>query len=312
MDFPILNLIDNDVATDWLVKHFHPDGLKCPHCNTSVDQARSFRQITASQLKVYRCLSCDGVYNLYSSTETIHPRPSGTSATGCTKARPGHSWPLRWVSVVRRCIQCAVSFNPMPKRCNRTGPLQTNTPRQTRCSKTQGKKSEPPLNRSDPPRRRANKRRGRGTYANDRPPIVGTVGRQSGQVRLRVVPKTKKQTLFAHVHQFTQGSATVYTDEWQGDLGLNRCHATVCHAKQQWAIDADADGIREIHTNTIEGIWTTVRNFLRPFRGVHKQFLAGYIALCECTLISNASRLNVSQNSSLALTLNMSQQLNAR
>ena len=98
------------------------------------------------------------------------------------------------------------------------------------------------------------------------------------------MPKTDKQILSAHVHQFTQEGATVYTDEWQGYLGLNRCHATVCHGKRQWAIDADADGIREVHTNTIEGISTTVRNFLRPFRGVHKKFLAGYIALCECRI----------------------------
>ena len=54
-----------------------------------------------------------------------------------------------------------------------------------------------------PPRRRANKRRGRGTYANDRPPVVGTVGRQTGQVRLRVVKDTKGETLVAHVHRFT-------------------------------------------------------------------------------------------------------------
>ena len=68
MDFPILNLIDDDLATDWLVKHFHPDGLKCPHCEASVDQARHFRQTTASHLTVYRCLLCDGIYNLYSGT----------------------------------------------------------------------------------------------------------------------------------------------------------------------------------------------------------------------------------------------------
>ena len=68
MDFPIVNLIDDDLATDWLVKHFHPDGLKCPHCEASVDQARNFRQTTSSQLTVYRCLLCAGIYNLYSST----------------------------------------------------------------------------------------------------------------------------------------------------------------------------------------------------------------------------------------------------
>ena len=144
-----------------------------------------------------------------------------------------------------------------------------------------GKKSDPHLNPSDPPRRRANKRKGRGTYANDRPPIIGTVGRQSGQVRLRVAHHTDKQTLSVHVHQFTDVCAPVYTDEWQGYLGLNRHHDTVCHGRRQWATDADGDGIREVHTNTIEGVWTTVRNFIRPFRGIHKKFLAGYIALCE-------------------------------
>jgi transposase-like protein len=39
--------------------------------------------------------------------------------------------------------------------------------------------------------------------------------------------------------------------------------------------------MREVHTNTIEGTWTSVRNFLRPFRGVHKHYLAGYVAICE-------------------------------
>ena len=68
MDFPILDLIDNESATEWLVNHFHPDGLKCPHCEASVEEARPFRQTTTSQLLVYRCLMCDGIYNLYSST----------------------------------------------------------------------------------------------------------------------------------------------------------------------------------------------------------------------------------------------------
>jgi transposase len=36
-----------------------------------------------------------------------------------------------------------------------------------------------------------------------------------------------------------------------------------------------------VHVNTIEGLWTTVRNFLRIFRGVHKKYLGGYVAICE-------------------------------
>jgi hypothetical protein len=55
----------------------------------------------------------------------------------------------------------------------------------------------------------------------------------------------------------------------------------VWHSQGEWARDDDGDGIREVHTNTIEGLWTSVRNFLRPFRGVHKRYLAGYIAIRE-------------------------------
>jgi transposase len=36
-----------------------------------------------------------------------------------------------------------------------------------------------------------------------------------------------------------------------------------------------------IAKNTIEGLWTTLRNFLRPFRGVHKKYLSAYVAMCE-------------------------------
>jgi len=39
--------------------------------------------------------------------------------------------------------------------------------------------------------------------------------------------------------------------------------------------------VREVHTNTIEGLWTTTRNFLRPFRGVHKKHLKYHLAMCE-------------------------------
>ena len=68
MDFPILDLIDNESATDWLLNHFHPHGLKCPHCEAGIEEAHPFRQTTTSQLTVYRCHGCDGIYNLYSST----------------------------------------------------------------------------------------------------------------------------------------------------------------------------------------------------------------------------------------------------
>ncbi len=81
----------------------------------------------------------------------------------------------------------------------------------------------------------------------------------------------------------------VYTDEWAayGRLGENgRPHGTVCHNPQrpggpEFARDDDGDGVREVHCNTLEGIWTGLRNFLRPFRGVSKWFLDQYVAVFE-------------------------------
>ena len=39
--------------------------------------------------------------------------------------------------------------------------------------------------------------------------------------------------------------------------------------------------IREVHVNTLEGLWTGLRNFLRPFRGVSKVYLYQYVAMFE-------------------------------
>src|SRR5512139_1940709 len=82
-----------------------------------------------------------------------------------------------------------------------------------RCFRMRGKKGEKHRDPTDPPRRRANKQRGHGTYENDRPPIIGTVGRESGQVRLRVAQHTDSQTLKEHRAQFTRPQAVVNTDE---------------------------------------------------------------------------------------------------
>jgi len=150
-----------------------------------------------------------------------------------------------------------------------------------------GKKHSDPL---DPPRRRANQRPGKGTYDNDRPPIVGTIGRESGQVRLRVVKNTTGETLVNHVHQFTQAESKLFTDESSGYSHVIRIHQTVCHSENEWERDDDGDGIREVHVNTVEGMWTDVRNFLRPFKGVHKDYLSGYIAVFEFK--RNLKRLN--------------------
>ena len=94
-------------------------------------------------------------------------------------------------------------------------------------------------------------------------------------------PDTTGATLRDPVHRFTRAHAQVYTDELDSYHHLHRLHATVCHSDHEWARDEDGEGIREVHINTDEGMWTGLRNFLRPFRGVSKHFLYGYVAVYE-------------------------------
>jgi hypothetical protein len=68
MDFPIANLMSEKASTEWILEHFHPDGLRCPHCGAAWAEAFEFRTTRKSQLTVYRCRRCQGIYNLYSGT----------------------------------------------------------------------------------------------------------------------------------------------------------------------------------------------------------------------------------------------------
>jgi transposase-like protein len=68
MDFPIIDLLDTQRSLDWLEQHFHPQGMCCAHCGASRDEARLFRINRSSQLPVYRCRRCNGVYNVYTQT----------------------------------------------------------------------------------------------------------------------------------------------------------------------------------------------------------------------------------------------------
>jgi len=68
MDFPITDLMDREACLCWLEEYFHPSGLKCPRCQADLDQAHGFRRTKHSQLPVYRCKVCRGIYNLYSGT----------------------------------------------------------------------------------------------------------------------------------------------------------------------------------------------------------------------------------------------------
>ena len=151
-----------------------------------------------------------------------------------------------------------------------------------KCIRTRGNKSPPHRDPTDPPRRRANKRKGHGTSANDRPPMIRIIARKTGEQRFWVCDHANKCTCYNLIAENVPGdSAILYTDEWQSSRGSHPAHATVCHGVREWARDDDGDGRREVHGNTCEGAGAALRTYLRVFRGIHKQYLHLYVATYE-------------------------------
>jgi transposase-like protein len=72
MDFPLLDICDDDLGETWLRKHFHPSGLHCPTCAASVKQARPFGRTRRSHATVYRCRLCHTRYTVYAGTVFAH------------------------------------------------------------------------------------------------------------------------------------------------------------------------------------------------------------------------------------------------
>jgi transposase-like protein len=103
-------------------------------------------------------------------------------------------------------------------------------------------------------------------------------------VHLRVAADSSAHSLLRATLEEAEKGASVMTDEWSACRQLEthgRSHAIFNHREREWARDDDGDGIREVHTNSIEGLWTPLRNWLRSFRGVSKMYLQGYISAFE-------------------------------
>jgi len=94
----------------------------------------------------------------------------------------------------------------------------------------------------DPPRRRANQARGHGTWESDRPPVLGIVGRESGQIQLILKKQCTKSSaiiVFAPL-LFSAGVATVAT--CTSDVPRSRAgrRGTLLHLFAWWSRSARA------------------------------------------------------------------------
>ena len=106
-----------------------------------------------------------------------------------------------------------------------------------------------------------------------------------------MLANVQQRTIRPVIEATVAKGALVHTDEYDVYGRLEEWgyrHKTVCHARGEYARDDDGDGFCEVHVNTAEGLWSLLRSWLRPHRGVSQEKLPAYLAFFQ--VVHNARR----------------------
>ena len=188
MLFSTVEFMDEQKCYDFLVGILHPKGLHCAKCQRPVEESGVHRWDRAPVL-YFHC-PCGCVYNAFSETvwKGTHHRCSVIVrilqgfAQGVPTLHLAKELGLDRKHLLERRHKLqelaanACSRNPLPDEVVEADEMYQNA----------GEKGKRHPDPNDPPRCRANKVQGHGTWKNDRPPILGIVGRESGQALLEV------------------------------------------------------------------------------------------------------------------------------
>jgi transposase-like protein len=103
---------------------------------------------------------------------------------------------------------------------------------------------------------------------------------RGGQVVIHLLANVKQQTIEPLIKDTIVPGIRVYTDEYSMYARLQSWgygHKRVNHGRGEFARDDDGDGVCEVHVNTMEGLWSLLRSWLRPHRGISQEKLPVYL-----------------------------------
>jgi transposase-like protein len=124
---------------------------------------------------------------------------------------------------------------------------------------------------------------GRGTVDKERPPVFGMIQR-GGQIVITMMANVKLKTIEPFMKATSAPGTLVYTDEYSIDARLcawGYDHKPVNHGRGEYTRDEEGDGLGEVHVNTMEGLWSLLRSWLRPHRGISQEQLPRYRGFFE-------------------------------
>jgi transposase-like protein len=211
MIFPIKDLLSEQECYQFLLRVLHPNGLSCP-CGRTIEDSQRPHTSDRAPIVEYKCRSCGKVFNVFTGTMWSKSYYDCRTITllirGFTQGVPSlhlaKELGLDYEAVLNRrhrwqeqALKKVVT--PLPDQETESDEMFQNA----------GEKGQKHRDPEDPPRRRANKRRGIGTMENDRPPIHGVVGRESGQIRLTVCDNTQQKTIQPKVEEATREESLI-------------------------------------------------------------------------------------------------------
>jgi len=260
---------DDKTCLEWLWRErYAPDGHTafCPSC----DKDRRFHRVNARPS--YDCDSCG--YHINPTAGTIFHK-SSTSL---------HLWfYAMWIITSTRCgvsakqleRELGVTYKTAWRMFNLIrnelmtqdgdGPLSGSVEADE--TWIGGK-----LRESDRRKARAEGRSPIGQYVKPRASVFGMVER-GGQVRVMTVPSRYGYTLRSNIATHVLPATMVYTDDYPGYTGIERKyrHHRINHTAKMYV-----EG--EVHTQTIEGFFSLVKNGIRGvYHSVSARWLQGYL-----------------------------------
>jgi transposase-like protein len=125
--------------------------------------------------------------------------------------------------------------------------------------------------------------KGRG-YRENKSVVIGAVQR-GGNIRLRVIPNTRKH----HIEEFIEGAVenpeAIFTDELKSYVDLTVTHPDTRHETVTHSADEVVRG--DVHTNSVEGVWSLFkRSIIGSFHQISVMHLPSYLDEIEWRFIN--------------------------
>lgn len=248
----------DDACLDWLRDHLYPNGIYCKKCKTTRKHHR------VAKRKSYSCDYC-GLH--------VHPTAGTIFHKSSTSLRT-------WFHAIylMASTRCGVSAKQIQRQTGVTYKTAWRMFKQIRMLLQDGATGlggSVEMDETYVGGRRGVRRGRPGPNSTTKKAVVGMVER-GGRVRAIAVDNVKSATLLNIAAEHILPATTVYTDEWSGydamsSMTKGYTHRRIKHSARVYVVG-------DIHTNSIEGFWSLIKNGVRGvYHAVSHKYLQMYL-----------------------------------